>query len=94
MTAGLDLSKGKLAEWVFRLLVLVGLLWLSANYVSLKDYKADEARKLVTQEGWTRTLNEIHVTLGRMDERATVDDSKVRIQKLEDKVSALEKKVP
>lgn len=87
----LSLTKGKLAEWCFRLLVIIGILYLSANYVSLKDYKADELRKTVGEENKTKMLNEIIVTLARIDERGKLDDTKTRVSKLEEKVQELEK---
>jgi hypothetical protein len=83
----IDPTKAKLAEWIFRLLVIIGLLYLSSNYVSLKDYKSDEAFK-------AKSLNEISVTLGRIDERSKYDDTRDRLKTLEQKVSALERKIP
>lgn len=88
-----SITKGKLAEWVFRLMVIIGILYLSANYVSLKDYKADEVRKAVGEENKTKLLNDIIITLARIDERMKLDDTKSRVQKLEEKVQELEKHI-
>jgi hypothetical protein len=91
---GLDLSKGRLAEWVFRLALVVALLYLSSNYVSLKDYKIDEARRVALDTDKNNILNQINVTLARIDERMKLDDTRGRLLKLEERVVLLEKKIP
>lgn len=91
---GIKLPKEHLAEWVFRLCVLVGILYLSANYVSIKDYRADEVRKSSQEETKGKLLTEINMTLARIDERSKNDDTKLRVQKLEDVVHELDKKIP
>lgn len=91
---GLNLPKEKLAEWAFRAGLVACFFYFQANYVSVKDYKQDTGRKAEVEEARANTLNNINLVLARIDERSKADDTKARLQKLEEQVFALEKKIP
>lgn len=90
---GVKLPREKLWEWIFRLAFIALMLYASANYLSIKEYRSEEARKAQQEEAKGKLLTDINMTLARIDERSKNDDTKLRVAELEKKVQEIDKRI-
>ena len=91
---GTTIPKDKLWEWLYRALIAVAIFWAYANFVPLEEYKKDREKAIVLEEAKLVTMNAMKETLARIDERSKLDDTKPRVQALENRVNSLERKLP
>jgi hypothetical protein len=89
--AGLHMKKEAAMAWVFRLLLLVALLYANSTYVSKSDYARDMEKSDARREAILQTLSTVSETLTRIDEKmkndgrqdSRLEDHEIRIRKLE-----------
>lgn len=89
---GLHLKKEAAMAWVFRLGLLVALLYANSTYVSKNDYAKDMEKADARREAVMRTLAEVSETLTRIDEKmkndgrqdSRLEDHETRLRKLEE----------
>jgi hypothetical protein len=90
--AGISLRKEALLAWVFRLALLVMMLWAQGHFVSQSTYDADKVHADMQREEMLKTLQGIDNTLTRIDEKMKNDEARDRmISDHESRIRQLEK---
>lgn len=67
------LGNERAAAWVFRLVMLVGILWASNNFVSKTSYERDLKEAEGRRELILRGIGDVNQTLVRIDEKMKND---------------------
>lgn len=88
---GISVSKKELFAWIFRLLLVLALLYGNANFVSKAQYVEDQRMSETRRELILKSLVDVNETLTRIDEKMKndirqdqkIDDHEKRLRDLE-----------
>lgn len=80
-----------LLAWLFRLVLLVAMLWASNNFVSKKEYSEDKRQSEERREMILVSLGKVNETLTRIDEKMKNDIRQDKaLEDLDKRVRAVE----